>query len=129
MEENGIQNADFIVGSTDKLPAVGKLKNASDGVAIEIYIKYEDKMKVGDKAIYYSALKGTVKDVFPEGKEPRSEYRPNETVDSLLAIGSINGRMVTSVLINGAIYKYLIELGRQCKDILGIKYSDDLFEK
>ena len=47
MEDNGIENADFIVGSTDKLPAVGKLKNASDGVAIEIYIKYEDKMKVG----------------------------------------------------------------------------------
>lgn len=128
MEENGIQNADFIVGSTDKLPAVGKLKNASDGVAIEIYIKYEDKMKTGDKLIYYSALKGTVKEVFPEGKEPRSSYRPKETVDSLLAIGSINGRMVTSTLINGAIYKYLIELGRQCKDILGIKYSDNLFE-
>lgn len=128
MEENGIQNADFIVGSTDKLPAVGKLKNASDGVAIEIYIKYEDKMKTGDKMIYYSALKGVVKDIFPEGKEPTSEYRPNEKIHSILSISSVNGRMVTSVLINGAIYKYLIELSRQCKDILGIKYSDNLFE-
>ena len=47
MKEYGIKNPDYIAGSTDKLPAVGKLKNASDGVAIEIYIKYEDKMKVG----------------------------------------------------------------------------------
>ena len=47
MKEYGIENPDYIAGSTDKLPAVGKLKNASDGVAIEIYIKYEDKMKVG----------------------------------------------------------------------------------
>lgn len=128
MEENGIKNADFIVGSTDKLPAVGKLKNASDGIAIEIYIKYEDKMKTGDKLIYFSALKGVVKDIFPEGEEPTSEYRPNEKIHSLLSISSVNGRMVTSVLINGAIYKYLIELSRQCKDILGIKYNDDLFK-
>ena len=128
MKEYGIENPDYVAGSTDKLPAVGKLKNASDGVAIEIYIKYEDKMKVGDKLIYYSALKGVVKDVFPKDREPKSDYRPNEKIHSVLSIGSINGRMVTSILINGAIYKYLIELSRQCKDILGIKYSDDLFK-
>lgn len=128
MSEYGVENADFIVGSTDKLPPTGKLKNASEGIVIEIYLKYEDKMKIGDKLVYYSALKGVVKDIFPVGKEPTSEFRPNEKIHSLLSIGSVNGRMVGSVLINGAIYKYLIELSRKCKDILGIKYKDNLFE-
>ena len=128
MKQYGIDNSDFIIGSTSKLPTTGKLKNAADSVVIEIYLKYEDQMKVGDKLIYYSALKGVVKDVFPKGKEPYSEFRPNEKVHSLLSVGSINARMVGSILINGAIYKYLIELSRKCKDILGIKYQDNLFE-
>lgn len=104
-----------------KLPATGKLKNAEDGVLIEFYLKYEDKMSVGDKLIYYSALKGVVKDVFPESMEPRSEFRPEEKIHSLLSVGSVNGRMVTSILINGAINKYLIELSRKCKEIAGMK--------
>lgn len=108
-----------------KLPATGKLKNAEDGVLIEFYLKYEDKMSVGDKLIYYSALKGTVKDIFPEGKEPRSSFRPDEKVHSLLSVGSVNGRMVTSILVNGAINKYLIELSRKCKEIAGMNVSLD----
>ena len=106
-----------------KLPATGKLKNAEDGVLIEFYLRYEDKMSVGDKLIYYSALKGVIKDVFPEGMEPRSEFRPDEKVHSLLSVGSVNGRMVTSIMINGGINKYLIELSRKCKEIAGIKVS------
>lgn len=129
MKQYGIKDADLVIGSTDKLPPTGKLKNAYDSVVIEIYLKYEDQMKVGDKLIYYSALKGVTKDIFPVGKEPYSEYRPNEKIHSLLSVGSVNGRMVGSVLINGAIYKYLIELSRKCKDILNIKYPDNLFEK
>lgn len=108
-----------------KLDATGKLKGAVDGVLIEFYLKYEDKMSVGDKLIYYSALKGVVKNVFSEGNEPRSSFRPEEKVHSLLSVGSVNGRMVTSILINGAINKYLIELSRKCKDIADIKYSFD----
>lgn len=128
MKEYGIENPDLYVGSTDKLDPTGKMKNVSDGIIIEIYLKYEDKMSVGDKLIYYSALKGVVKDIFPEGDEPRSSYRPNEKIHALLSLGSVNGRMTGSILINGSIYKYLIELTRKCKDILGIKYSDNLFE-
>ena len=108
-----------------KLPATGKLKNAEDGVLIEFYLRYEDKMSVGDKLIYYSALKGTIKNIFPEGKEPSSEFRPDEKVHSLLSVGSVNGRMVTSILIYGAINKYLIELSRKCKEIAGLKVSID----
>lgn len=116
------------LGSTDKLPATGKLKACSDGLLIEIYMKYEDRMSVGDKLIYMSALKGTVKDIFPEGDEPRSKYRPNEKIHSMLAIGSVNGRMVCSVLITAGIYKAMVELSRKTKDILGIPYNDNLFE-
>ena len=108
-----------------KLPATGKLKSAEDGVLIEFYLRYEDKMSVGDKIIYYSALKGTIKDIFEEGKEPTSSFRPDEKIHSLLAVGSVNGRMVTSILIYGAINKYLIELSRKCKEIAGLKVSVD----
>ena len=108
-----------------KLPATGKLKNAEDGVLIEFYLRYEDKMSVGDKLIYYSALKGVIKDIFPEGKEPSSSFRPDEKIHSLLAVGSVNGRMVTSILLNGGINKYLIELSRKCKEIAGMKVSID----
>lgn len=112
--------------ATEKLPATGKLKNSDDGVLIEFYLKYEDKMGVGDKLVYYSALKGVVKDIFPEGKEPTSEFRPNEKIHSLLSIGSVNGRMTCSILINSVINKGLIELSRKVKDILDIPYDDNL---
>lgn len=108
-----------------KLPPTGKLKNAEDGVLIEFYLKYEDKMSTGDKLIYYSALKGVVKNIFPEGQEPRSEFRPDEKIHSMLSVGSVNGRMVTSILLNGAINKYLIELSRKCKEIAGMNVSVD----
>ena len=36
--------------------------------------------------------------------------------------------MVCSIMIDGGINKGLVELGRKCKDILGIKYNDNLFE-
>lgn len=129
MEQYGVENVDIVLGPNGKLEPTGKLKNADDGVLIEIYLTYEDRMSVGDKLIYYSADKGVVKDLFPAGKEPRSEYRPNEKIHSLLASDSINGRMVGSILINGGIGKIMVELARQCKYILGIKYSDNLFEE
>lgn len=109
------------------LSQTGKLKNVEDGVLIEFYLKYEDKLSVGDKIIYYSALKGVVKDIFPKNKEPYTDFRPDEKVHSLLSLGSVNGRMVTSVMINGAISKVLIELDRKVKEMAGIpfKYLDE----
>ena len=127
MEEYGTEDAKIATDASGKLPPTGRLKNADNGVLIEIYLTYEDRMSVGDKLIYYSANKGVVKDIFPEGKEPKSSYRPKEKIHSLLAMDSINGRMVSSIQVNGGIYKGLIELSRHCKDILGIKYPDDLF--
>lgn len=79
-----------------------------------------------DKLIYGTAVKGVAKDIFPAGEEPYSEYRKNEKIHALLSIGSINARMVTSVLITTAINKGLIELSRHVKDMAGIKYDIDL---
>lgn len=113
-------------GISGVLPAVGKLKHAEGKVLVEFYIKYYDKMSVGDKLVYFSALKGVVKEIFPEGKEPYSEYRPEEKVHSFLPVGSVNARMVTSVLTLGAINKVLIELDRHVKDIMGVKWDPNL---
>lgn len=105
------------------LPATGKLKHAEDKVLIEFYIKYFDNMGIGDKLVYYSALKGVIKDIFPKGEEPYSEFRPDEKVNTLLPIHSINARMVGSVLLMAGLNKVLIELDRSVKDIFGIKWK------
>lgn len=106
-----------------KLEATGNLKDCPDGVKIVIYIKYFDKMSVGDKLVNWSALKGVVKYIPPKGQEPYSEFRKDEEISSVLAVGSINARMVTSVKIVGAINKGLIELDRAVKEIMGIPYK------
>ena len=117
----GIDGSQY--GTSGVLPPVGKLKHCEGKVLVEFYIKYYDKMSVGDKLVYFSALKGVVKEIFPEGKEPYSEYRPDEKVHSFLPVGSINARMVTSVLTHGSINKVLIELDRHVKDIMGVKWD------
>ena len=117
----GIDGSQY--GTSGVLPPVGKLKHCEGKVLVEFYIKYYDKMSVGDKLVYFSALKGVVKEIFPEGKEPYSEYRPDEKVHSFLPVGSINARMVSSVLTLGSINKVLIELDRHVKDIMGVKWD------
>ena len=120
---------DFVHGiePTYTLPQTGKLKGVYDGVLIEFYLKYDDAMSVGDKVIYQSAIKGVNRTLFPEGKEPYSEFRKDEKIHTFLSIGGQNARMVVSPLITGGIYKCIIESDRQCKEILGIpiKYLDD----
>lgn len=122
MDKNGIKGSNRLE-PTDRLEPTGKLKNVQEGVLIEFFLKYEDKMSIGDKLINFSALKGVCKDIFPEGKEPKSEFRPDEKIHTLLSKSSIDGRMVGSILINGGINKTLIELDRAVKDILGIKWK------
>ena len=126
MAQYGIEDENKTLPDTKAMPATGKLKNAYDSVVIRIYLMYHDKFKVGDKLIYGTAVKGVDKDVFPEGLEPYSEYRKDEKIHALLSIGSINARMVTSVLITTAINKGLIELSRKIKDMAGIPYDDNL---
>lgn len=123
MKKYNVEYANRFSEVGQKLDPTGKLKNTRDGVLFEFYIKYEDRMAVGDKLTFFIALKGIVKDIFPEGDEPYTDFRPDEKMDALLAIGSINARMTTSIIINMLINKILIELSRSVKDILGIKYD------
>jgi len=120
----GIDGSQY--GNSGVLPAIGKLKHAEGKVLVEFYIKYKDSMSVGDKLVYFSALKGVVKEIFPKGEEPTSEYRPEEKIHSFLPVGSVNARMVSSVLIVGGINKVLIELDRHVKDIMGVKWDPNI---
>jgi hypothetical protein len=116
-------------GSDEKLAPTGKLKDTSDGVKIEFYIKYQDDFSVGDKLVTQSALKAVCKDIFPEGKEPYSSFRPEEPIDLFLSTLSVSSRMVCSIEVSGGINKVLVELARSVKDIMGIKYEPMLHEK
>lgn len=106
-----------------KMEATGKMKNNPDGVKIVIYIAYNDKLSVGDKVVAQSANKGVVKNIFPAGLEPFSEYRPEEKIHALFAARSFNARMVTSVWVSGAINKCMIELDRHVKEIMGLEWD------
>ena len=88
-------------------------------------MRYDDKMSIGDKLIYYSAVKGVVKDIFPEGKEPKSQFRPDEQIDAMLSVESINARMVGSIINTGCINKILVELARKSREIMGIPQIDE----
>lgn len=106
-----------------KMPATGQMKNNNNGVRIVFYLKYNDKLSVGDKVVAQSANKGVVKNIFPADKTPFSEYRPDEQIHALFAARSFNARMVTSVWVSGAINKCMIELDRQVKEIMGIEWK------
>lgn len=109
--------------STQKVGNVGKTKNVYDGLLIEFYIKYIDNMAIGDKVVFYSANKGVIKYIIPEGQEPYTDFRNQEAIDAFVSIGSINGRMVCSTQIYGSLAKLEVELDRSCKDIAGIPYD------
>lgn len=69
------------------------------------------------KTTSYTALKGIVCDIIPEGQEPYSEYRPNEEISSFLSPISIWSRMTASILVVGWGNKVLIEMKRKLKDM------------
>ena len=106
------------------LPPTGKLKRAQDAILIEFYVEYLDTVGVGDKIVYNSANKAVEKDIFPEGEEPYTEFRPNEKIDAFVSVTSINKRMVTSSIVYGALQKLMVELDRSVKDIMKIPYDD-----
>ena len=121
MEKYGVDSA--TLPPTKKVGNVGKTKNVYDAVLLEIYIKYTDEMAVGDKVVFYSANKGILKNIIPDGQEPYTNARPEEKIDAFVSISSLNGRMVTSTILFGAISKLMVELDRTCKDIAGIEYD------
>ena len=119
-----IEGANWKLEPDYKLEPTGKLKKCPDSVLIEFYIKCEDKMGIGDKLIYNNSIKGVIKDIMPPGTEPTTKFRPNEPINALLSTGSVNARMVASIIINGSINKCMIELSRKCKELLGIPWKN-----
>ena len=119
----------YNIDSSDKLEAdykleqVGKVKNVYDGILIEFYLRYNDKFGVGDKLVFNTACKGVCKEIFSEGKEPYTDFRPNEEISAILGQGAILARMVPSIIITGSINKGLIELDRAVKEIAGIEWK------
>ena len=69
----------------------GKLRGAivNEGVLIEFYIKVYDEVGIGDKIVFFSALKSIVGSIIPEGQEAYTLYRPEEGIDAVLSCNSL----------------------------------------
>lgn len=107
-----------------KVPEIGKAKNLDNSVMIIYYIKFSDKMSVGDKIVFYSANKGVIKYIIPKEDEPYTAFRPNEHIDSFMSLSSISGRMTCSIPLFAATSKLMVELDRSVKEIAGIPYDE-----
>ena len=97
----------------------GKLRGAivNEGVLIEFYIKVHDELGIGDKIVFFSALKSIVGSIIPEGQEAYTLFRPEEGIDAVLSCNSLIARGITSApkMLMGN--KLLVELSRKLKDI------------
>lgn len=105
-----------------KLEPIGKLKKV-DGVLIEIYMKYHDTMKPGDKIAVNNANKEVLMDMYNEENSPYTDFRPTEKIDLIGSASAVDGRIITSPIKLGALYKCMIELSRKVDDIMGIKWK------
>ena len=94
-----------------------KGQKVENSVLIEFYIEHGDIMGVGDKLAFFTALKGIVCEVIPEGYEPWSEFRPDEEVSSLLSASSILKRQTPSILLTMLGNKVIVELKRKLQEI------------
>ena len=121
-DEQGISST--TLPATYPLPAVGKLKKADDALYIAFYVQHDDVVGVGDKIVYFAANKAVIRTVIPDELSPYTDFRPNEQVSAFVSVVSINKRMVTSTLVNGALNKLMIELDRKCKGMAGIPFDD-----
>lgn len=115
-----INDTDIITDPVSKVESkYGKIKgvDVGDGVLLEFYINKKTPMGVGDKLVVLCALKNTVCKVMDEGKEPYSEFRPDEEISAFLSPQSELARMTKSIEFNMFANKALIELKRKVKEI------------
>lgn len=119
---NSCSNSDSIqLAEAGKLPAVGKLKGV-DGVRIEIYMEYHDKLGVGDKVASLNANKNVMMSQYATEDAPYTDFRPNEAIDAVSSCSAIDGRMICSPFMVGGLNKTMIELWRKVCDIMGVKW-------
>jgi hypothetical protein len=133
---DGCSNAGSVqLSEAGKLPPTGKLKNV-DGVRIEIYMEYHDKLGVGDKITNLNANKNTAMYLYSDEDAPYTDFRPTEHIDAVNSCSAIDGRMICSPFLVGGLNKLMIELWRKCCDIMNIKwptlheiYDEDMKKK
>ena len=89
----------------------------NSGVLIEFYIKVHDEVGVGDKIVFFSALKSIVGTIIPEGQEAYTLFRPEEGIDAVLSCNSLIARGITSAPKMMMGNKLLVELSRKLKEI------------
>lgn len=110
-----------IISKTDKPVETkyGKLEGTEvgeGGVLIKFYIKYKNIPKKGDKLTNYTALKGIISNIIPEGYEAFTLRRPDEQIGTCIAPGAILARKTPSVLLAMFGNKCMIELTEQIRD-------------
>ena len=101
------------------LPTVEKIDSDKihgeevDGLLLEIFVEYEDKLSIGDKITFYTALKTVIADTIPADQAPYSSLHPEEEIEAVLSPLSIVSRMVPDVYQMLYSNKALIELKKQ----------------
>lgn len=88
-------------------------EKVNDGVLIEFSLKHSEPLEVGSKLANFSPLKNVVGEVIPAGFEPRSDFHPDEIVETVISPSSILARMVGSVYITISGNKVIVELKRK----------------
>jgi hypothetical protein len=92
-------------------------EKVNDGVLIEFYIKHSEPLEIGSKLANFSPLKNETGEIIPAGYEPKSEFRPEENVETVISPSSILARMVGSVYPTIFGNKIIIELKRKLYDM------------
>ena len=97
----------------------GKVKGniVNDGVLIQIFVKYEDELAIGDKITNFTALKGVIGAKVEEGQEAYTNFRPEEEISTCIAPAAIIARMTPSIVLTLLGNKVIVELKRSLKDI------------
>ena len=115
-----VNQSNLILDPVDKVDMkYGKIKGetVNDGVLIEFYVKYFDKLGVGDKITTSSSLKTVNCKICPEGYEAYSEYRKDEEISMFLSPISYLSRMTKHVDCQLFGNKVMIELKRKVAEI------------
>ena len=114
-----LYDANTIVKTSEKLnpDSEGKVKGVrvNDGIFIDFYIEYEDIMAPGDKCSFFSAMKGIVSDIIPEGLEPYGELDPDHKIDACVSSIGFYRRMCLDFAKVGGLCKMTIERKKRLK--------------
>lgn len=113
---------DIHLDPCDKVEPIGKMKLV-EGVKIEIYMKYHDKLSVGDKCVLNNANKVVLMNIYKDEDAPYTDFRPNEKIDIVGSGSAVDARMICSPIKLGGMYKLMIELSRKVCDIMGVKWK------